>query len=181
MKRKQLVELANERKAQFLDELRKSGGVITIALKAINVSSVRYYKWVETDEEFKAKVEALLSELKAENTPVLIINANKSQVKKWEKEIRNSVNIPAGDLPLLRRRLSYVSDVSAVFEQWGIKAKASDCSNATLSSFCSVAKIMETALNDLDVAINSIRDREGKRKFTFDITAQPMEKKIVKL
>jgi hypothetical protein len=47
------------KKAAMLEALEKSLGVVTTAAKSIGITRESHYEWMRTDENYKAKVEAL--------------------------------------------------------------------------------------------------------------------------
>ena len=92
-------------KKQMLKALEASLGIVTTALKATDLSSTNYYKWIKEDEEFAAKVEEIENiqqdfikskyyECVKDKVPSVVIHAAKTRLG-WNET--NRVDITSGD------------------------------------------------------------------------------------
>jgi hypothetical protein len=88
------TKLAKER---VLKALEKSLGIVTTALKMVELSRTQYYTWLKEDEDFKRKVEELehvkedfirskYYECIKDKVPSVIIHAAKTQLGLSEKQ-----------------------------------------------------------------------------------------------
>ena len=96
------TQIAKER---MLKALESSLGVVTTALKAINLSRTNYYKWLKEDEGFAEKVKEIENiqqdfikskyyECVKDKVPSVVIHAAKTRLG-WNET--NRVDITSGD------------------------------------------------------------------------------------
>ena len=85
-------------KERVLKALEKSLGIVSTALKMVDLSRTNYYKWLNEDDEFKKKVQEIEAiekdfirskyyECIKDKVPSVVIHAAKTQLGLNEKQI----------------------------------------------------------------------------------------------
>ena len=102
-----------EKKASMLKALEKTLGIVTIAAKKVGIDRATHYNWMETDKDYKTKVEnineiaidfvegKLYDKIKVGDTTAIIFYL-KTKGKKRGYVERSEVGITSQNISLLR-------------------------------------------------------------------------------